>query len=257
MKYAQSIAKQLFLLCYGAFFSTLCLAKVYVHHTYLDPQISHKLVAKHLPTNPIILEAGAFDGTDTLILKKLWPHSTVYAFEPHPSIYLDLAKKVAGVDGIYAYELGLANRDGNAMFYESTENGKPFMSGSLIEPKEHLKHAPSVLFKNQIAIKVATIDSWAKQQHLDHIDFMWLDLQGSELEVMQAAPQIMQTVKALMVEVEFVEAYKAQPQYLAVRHWLEGQGFELVATDFADYNSAKPKGKAACHWFGNILMVRK
>lgn len=245
-----------FLFC-SAFLSTICLAKIYVHHEYLNPKTSYKLIAKYLPNNPVILEAGAFDGTDTLILKKLWPHSIIHAFEPHPLIYLDLAKKVAGINDIHTYELGLANHSGSAAFYESTENGKPFMSGSLIEPKEHLKHAPSVLFDNKIDINVTTIDHWAKQQKLDHVDFMWLDLQGSELEVMKAAPEIMRTVKAIMVEVEFVEAYKDQPQYLEVRHWLEAQGFELIATDFADYNSAKPTGKAACHWFGNILMVRK
>lgn len=236
-----------------------CTTKVYVHYTHLDPQTAYKLIAKNLPNNPIILDAGAFDGEDTQIMKQLWPTSTIHAFEPHPTIYLELAKKANTAKHIYTYQLGLDKRDGTASFYESTRDNLPYQSGSLIEPKEHLIYAPDILFKTKIDIKVVTIDSWAKTHNVDHIDFMWLDLQGSELDIMKAAPTIMATVKAIMLEVEFVEAYKDQPLYLEIRQWLENQGFKLIATDFSDFdsNAIKDKKKAACAWFGNILMLRK
>ena len=259
MKQFFSSNTKLFFLAILLFSQQVCISKVYVHHTWLDPKICHQLVAAHLPKDPIILEAGAFDGTDTLILRNLWPTSTIHAFEPHPTIYSKLAKKLALIKQISTYELGLDKRNGTASFYESTVGGIPYQSGSLIEPDEHLKYAPHVKFKNKIDIKVMTIDSWAKKYNLNHIDFMWLDLQGSELDVMKAAPNIMATVKAIMLEVEFVEAYKNQPLYLEIRHWLEEQGFELIATDFEDYDAARPNGKAAFKnaWFGNILMMKK
>jgi FkbM family methyltransferase len=257
-KYISRVIK-LFFLSLFLFCNLSCIAKVYVHHTWLDPKICYQLIAKHLPVQPIILDAGAFDGADTVILKKLWPKSIIHAFEPHPTIYLELAKKADPLNNLHTYKLGLDKRDGTATFYESTRDNLPYQSGSLIAPKEHLIYAPQVLFKNKIDISVVTIDSWAKTHHVDHVDFMWLDLQGSELDVMKAAPSIMKTVKAIMLEVEFVEAYKDQPLYLEIRHWLEDQGFELIATDFADYhsNAPKAKNKAACTWFGNILMLRK
>jgi hypothetical protein len=93
-----------------------------------------------------------------------------------------------------------------------------------------------------------TIDAWAKQGAVQNIDFMWLDMQGYELNALKASPKIFKTVKAVLIEVEFVEAYEGQYMYNDVKQWFEQQGFAMVATDF---DVKKPA------WFwGNALFVR-
>ena len=57
------------------------------------------------------------------------------------------------------------------------------------------------------------------------IDMLWLDMQGVELEVMKSAPNIMNSVKVVYTEVDFVEAYKGQALWPELRSWLESQGF--------------------------------
>ena len=44
-------------------------------------------IAQFLPENPVILEAGAHVGTDTVEMVNLWPKCTVYAFEPVPELF--------------------------------------------------------------------------------------------------------------------------------------------------------------------------
>ena len=121
----------------------------------------------------------------------------------------------------------------------------PSQSSSLLAPKDHLKYS-STQFKKEIEVQTITIDEWASQKGVDHIDLMWLDMQGYELNALKASPNILKTVKAILTEVEFVEAYKGQFQFKEVKEWLEGQGFTMVAENFGTYGN----------WFGDALFVR-
>ena len=38
------------------------------------------------PDNPIVVEAGAHVGSDTIEMSKLWPGGTIHAFEPIPHL---------------------------------------------------------------------------------------------------------------------------------------------------------------------------
>lgn len=208
-----------------------------------------KIVEHYLPKNPTILEAGAYDGTDTLEIAKFFPQAIIYSFEPIPYLYKHLATKATtNPTRIFAYQKALGDFMGTSVMYVSEESyapGIPSQSSSLLAPKEHLNYS-STLFKEKIDVTVTTIDAWAKLAGVDHIDFMWLDMQGYELNALKASPKILKTVKALLTEVEFVEAYEQQYQYNDVKSWLEEQGFTLIAENFGE-NS----------WFGDALFVRK
>ena len=51
-----------------------------------------KYFLKFLPENPVILEAGAHKGKDTVEMAKLWPAGTIHAFEPVPSLFKKLGE---------------------------------------------------------------------------------------------------------------------------------------------------------------------
>lgn len=54
---------------------------------------------------------------------------------------------------------------------------------------------------------------------------MKLDVQGSELSVLQHARRVLQDVTALQVEVEFIRLYENQPLFAYVDMFLRDQGF--------------------------------
>ena len=41
-----------------------------------------ELIKQYLPINPVVIEAGAHIGTDTVEFSKIWPKGSIYAFEP-------------------------------------------------------------------------------------------------------------------------------------------------------------------------------
>lgn len=208
------------------------------------------LAKKFLPKNPIILEAGAYDGDDTLSMSNFWPLSKIYTFEPIPELFQKLVKKTKHKKNIFPFQLALSDTEGAVSFYLSAymstlqEIGA---SSSLLLPKEHLTMAPDVVFNKEIKVTAVTLDNWAKSNGIKNIDFLWLDLQGSELPVMKSASHIMKTVKVVYTEVEMIEAYKNQALAKDVKSWLEGQGFVLIAKDFDENKD----------WFGNYFFVRR
>lgn len=218
---------------------------------FIVPEDGLGIIASYLPQNPNILEAGAYDGAHSELLSRLWPKGNVYTFEPSPDMYQVLLKRIKSKRNIYPYPFALSDKKGVATFYRSVETSdvqKTSGSSSLFAPKEHLEYAPYVLFPNKIEVFTNTIDDWAEAYGIDHIDFMWLDMQGSELPALKASPRILKTVKVISTEVEMVEAYEGQPLLDELKAWLESQGFTMIAGT-VDFKNPS--------WFGDLLFVRK
>ncbi len=196
-----------------------------------------------LPSKPVILEAGACDGEDSLRMSQLWPQGTIYSFEPVPSLFLKTRAKTFARNNVHCYKLALSEQTGKATFFvSSSPEEETSGSGSLLEPKDHLTIYPDVRFEKTIEVQTINLDEWAAQNNVDYIDLMWLDMQGAELSVLKAAPRILRTVKLIFIEIAFKETYKNVPLYPEVRSWLESQGFTVIFEETC--GAAKAEGNA-------------
>lgn len=204
--------------------------------TIINPKNLLSYIQPHLPQNPIILEAGSFNGRDTQRLSAFWPQATIHAFEPVPEIFDELCKNTQSNPQIHQYQIALSDQTGSQSFNSAQHPQKPgklCQAGSLLKPKERLLHSP-IIYSGTIQVPTITLDEWAAQRNITHIDFMWLDIQGHELAVLQASPKIVATLKMLYLEVNFIQAYENQPHAHEIHSWLQSQGFELIAQDFTD-----------------------
>lgn len=207
------------------------------------------VIEPYLPPNPIILEAGAFDGSDTIRMAKKWPSAMIYAFEPVPELYARLKNNTYQYPNIHCYQIALSNTNGTAPFYISEKSAKPGIpsqAGSLLSPKDRLRYS-SMQFPYTIQVPTITLDSWAQQHSISRIDCAWLDMQGHELNVLQASNVILPSLKAIYSEVGFYENYANQPIYTDVKKWLEAHNFKEAGKNFLTFDD---------HFFGNVLFVR-
>lgn len=205
--------------------------------------IPKEYIRQHLPDDPVIIEAGAHIGVDTRAMSKLWPKGCIHAFEPVPNLFEQLKNNTASCTNVKQYRLALGGSDGYAKMFVS--GGASTGSSSLLPPKEHLALHPNIIFSSEIAVQVITMDSWAEQYSIQSVDFLWLDLQGYELSVLQAGPGILKTVKTIYTEVSLVETYEGVPLYPECRRWLEMQDF-LVEREELPWPA-----------MGNVLFVRR
>src|SRR2546422_11653416 len=76
-------------------------------------------IAQFLPPNPIVVEAGAHVGTDTLAMSRRWPDGHIHAFEPVPELFEQLHASVARQRNVTCYPLALSAATGGATMYVS------------------------------------------------------------------------------------------------------------------------------------------
>jgi len=214
-------------------------------------KISKKDISKNINKNNneiVILEAGAADGTDTIEFSELFSNAKIYAFEPVTKNYNILVKRVKKKKNVTAFKLALSDFCGHSKIYISQDtktNSKLAVSSSLLKPKEHLNFHPHIIFNEYEEVETTTIDKWAIENGIDHIDILWLDLQGMEFNVLKASPNILKTVSVLYTEVSLMEMYENGVLYGEYKDWLKEIGFEIVKEELL--------------WkdMGNVLFIRK
>ncbi len=202
-----------------------CINFMYFGNRFRNPLYKElKFLSEYIPKNAFILEAGAHTGADTVRMNYAFKGSTIYAFEPEPSAYKKLVQKTYGYKNIRTFNVALGNKDGEEDLFVS-ENLKDSSSSLLPQSELHKKFHPEIDLRNKIKVKIATIENWAKQNNIDKIDFMWLDMQGGELGALKAAGNLLNKTKAIYTEVLLTKTYANAPLYEEFKQWMENQGF--------------------------------
>jgi FkbM family methyltransferase len=203
-------------------------------------------IARFLPAAPVILEAGAHNGFNTLQMAEFWPSARIYAFEPVPAAFAELMEKTSRYSAqIHCYQVGLGANKGRVPMYVSGDGSSgSCQSSSLLAPAEgHFSEYSFVGFDQTLNVDVVTIDEWASENNVSRIDFIRLDMQGYELEALKGAHNILKNASAVQLEVSHVQLYKGAPLYPKVKTWMFEHGF-------------RPVVKAVFRVGDNVLFVR-
>ena len=196
-------------------------------------------IKRHLPENPTILEAGGWHGEDTVAMKTIWPGATIHVFEPNPDSFQKLAANTKKYPEIYPYNYALSDVRKNVDFYIDIFNDGACSIGKPVAFNEH------EFDKKPITVPATTINIWAKEHGVNHIDFMWLDAEGHELRILKEASDIISTVKAVFTEIDFIEIREKACLYSEVKALLESYGFVEVWQELCS------------SFFGNALFIKK
>lgn len=147
-------------------------------------------------------------------------------FEPHPETFKVLEKTVGNCGT--CIPLALANYIGEAdMFCETANQG---MSNSLLEPDTHLSQYPHIQFNNKIKVNVSKLDEFLI--FAPNHNFLNIDTQGTELEILKGGPQFLNYVDYIMVEVNRDEVYKGCAKVEEIDSFLSNFGFKRVETNW-------------------------
>lgn len=216
----------------------------------ITPENFFSILQERLPENPVIVEAGAFNGKDTQKMAQHWPSATIHAFEPVPEIFSELTQNTVHFTNIHRYRQALSSQNGQSTFYIAQHPKKPekiSQAGTLHKPKARLDYCP-IIYPKMITVPIISLDEWAQRNAIKKIDFIWLDTQGHELNILRGSESLLSTVHLVYLEVNFIEAYENQPTYQEIDNWMHKHGFYPIAQDFTDDR----------RWFfGNILYHNK
>jgi len=104
------------------------------------------------------------------------------------------------------------------------------MTSSLYEPDHNVMRRYENLSELCQIESVYEVDTWRLDdlEAAQDVDFMKIDVQGAELDVLKHGVQTLRSVVAIQTEVEFVPIYKLQPLFADVDNFLRSEQFQFL-----------------------------
>lgn len=178
----------------------------------------HMLATQHKIYPRVIYDIGSSVLHWTRYAKQLWPNTRIIPFEA-----MQYAGKFYEQNGIteYVNEL-LTDQDGKIVkFYQD-----------LLNPGGNSYYQETTgMFNEDHAVMKAgiSLDTIVAQRRYPMPDMIKMDTQGSELDILRGAPNVLRHVFDIIIEAQHVEYNKGAPNINEVRSFLEANGFRQIA----------------------------
>ena len=147
-------------------------------------------------------------------------------FEPLEENFNILADKVKDLNAnIVGHQIALGSKPGKTTMYVS-DNEK--QSSSILKPKVHLTHHPYVKFPSTEEVEVSCLDNYDCFEY----NFINMDVQGYELEVLKGAKKTLKGVDYVYCEVNRDEVYENNAYVEELDEFLKGYNMVRVMTSW-------------------------
>ncbi len=141
----------------------------------------------------------------------------VHAFEPNVDEWENLKKTIWWDDAVL-YPYALWRFDADLELYVTKDPGLTSVYLP-IQGNERMEVVRTDM------VEARTLDSFDLNP-----DFLKIDTQGSELDVLMGAEKSLENCTSVEVEVSYQAGYQGQPLFKDVDHFLQSRGFELFKT---------------------------
>jgi len=172
-----------------------------------------------------VVHVGAHYGEENEAYDKLNIQNRIF-FEPASRNYSKLQQVLNGSYLAYNAALGNSNTE-IEMYIETVNNGA---SNSILKPVGHLQQYPWITFPEKETVKMYRLDDIEFQE--DNYNFINMDVQGYELEVLKGSAKFLHKVDYVMTEINRAEVYENCAKIDELVDFLSPYGFKLVEQDW-------------------------
>lgn len=158
-------------------------------------------------------------------LLQFFPASRISAVELEPAVCEQL--NLAARPGMRYYPQAIGRSEEQKTLYVTADP----MCTSLYEPDERYldryMNLEGMRLRRKTSVRTVSLNAFVADNGIGPIDFIKMDIQGAELDVLQGASHVLSAVLALVLELEFVPLYKDQPLLGDVDAYLREQDFSM------------------------------
>ena len=180
-----------------------------------------------------IIDVGAYRGETAEWFSILFPNATIWAVEPFPESFAELALKSS--TRIRPFNFAVTNFDGQV---ELHYNSIPHTNG-IYRINSESSDSLSVAQLNErgtvgansivgsMMIDARSLNSFVVGQNIQEIDLLKIDVQGAEADVLEGSSQILDRVGAILIEISLYDYYEKSSSIGSVESILSPHGFSL------------------------------
>ena len=169
-----------------------------------------------------VLDIGSRDACQSLELSDWFPNSTVHCFEPVPETATWCKNNIKDRKNILFYEKAIGSIDGSVKFHKVV-NGNIGASSLYRTNNEH--HHARTWAQEEIEVECIRGDSFIKENAINQIDLIWMDVQGAEIEVLNSFGSDLENIKAIHSEVGLGKIYEKSTVKNELINFMEDKGF--------------------------------
>lgn len=154
----------------------------------------------------------------------------IIMFEPISRNFEILRENMKDVNAnIQAYQLALGNEDRESVNMYLSDND--LISSSVLKPKVHLKLHPAVKFPGEEIVEMQRLDNFSDE--IKNFNFINMDVQGYELEVLKGGKKTLEHVDYVYCEINRDELYEGNAFVEDLDEFLKDYNMERVETDWS------------------------
>ncbi len=163
---------------------------------------------------PVVFDVGAFIGDTIEQFKSSFPDSDIHAFEPFDESFIVLKNRFQKTDKIFLNNIAIGDQSlAKTNMYITQNKG----SSSLLKPTKDANEfweGNPLSTQKEVKVGTITIDDYCQKQNIKSIDILKIDVQGSEINVLQGAEQMLKErrVKLIFTEISIAPNYKGQSE---------------------------------------------
>lgn len=169
----------------------LCGRKGDSYFDHAAPDEPFVFAMRSLPARAVVFDIGANIGMTAVIAAKSGA-AEVHAFEPDPNVFpLLLDTIAANAVSVDAHNMALGESEGSLSFFSNPSSA----SASHLVTQDTLGHTPTG------TVQMSTLDAFVNVRGIDRIDFIKIDVEGFEIDVLRGARKTIERMKpSLLVE---------------------------------------------------------
>lgn len=171
--------------------------------------VKNVLPKLQLGDRPSFMDVGANAGEYSELLLASFANASVHAFEPHPQTFVTLSQNVGG--RVQCHPLALGAQKGAFHLYDRGGDDGGIRASLAKEALERVQSKPLTAY----SVTVSTIDDFVKQHSISLIDFIKIDTEGFEMDVLKGARDTLSQGRIGAIQFEFNDVHFARSQFLA------------------------------------------
>lgn len=143
----------------------------------------------------LFFDIGANSGQSVSKIKESFPDSSIWSFEPVKNTYDALVENTQN-QNIKCFQIGFGAQNSEVEIYFD-KNTRTSTTASILESSN--RNDISVEIET---IKIVTLDSFCAKNEIEKIDYVKIDTEGYDLEVLKGADRLLKEGKISFVETE-------------------------------------------------------
>jgi len=155
-----------------------------------------------IKSSDVVFDIGANRGQWSRQALSVNKSIRLHSFEPSVNVFVGLKNNLAGTN-TSLHNIAISDGNGQETFYQY--NSCPTLSSlyrrsSVIEKRLHLSFVSTL-------VQTCTLDSFCENHSISHVDFVKIDTEGSELDVLRGAINLLREHKIKIVQFEYGGTY--------------------------------------------------